>query len=178
MIAKAILGFPFGLAVGFMFYFCVIDRLKLSAFLRFLLGSVVTLVMSMGYARSIKIRCIVWLIFPCFFGKSGRGILMTMAIGALLTGPISNTMDNFKESVRTVTCMTELMINITIKRFELTGKPIFNIVRGFVVIPLRRAAFILLVLVQNIFTGFNKDWFWSVIYPKKPINSLFFSKRI
>ena len=138
MIAKAILGFPFGLAVGFMFYFCVIDRLKLSAFLRFLLGSVVTLVMSMGYARSIKIRCIVWLIFPCFFGKSGRGILMTMAIGALLTGPISNTMDNFKESVRTVTCMTELMINITIKRFELTGKPIFNIVRGFVVNPQKK----------------------------------------
>ncbi|GAV02494.1 hypothetical protein RvY_13053-1 [Ramazzottius varieornatus] len=129
---KAILGFPFGVAVGVLFYYAMIDRLKLNTFFRFMMGTMMLIVMSMGYARSIKIRCVVWLIFPCFFGKSGRDILMTMAIGALLTGPVSNTMDNFKESVRTVTCMTELMINMTMVRFELTGKPIFSIVRNFV----------------------------------------------
>lgn len=93
---KAILGFPFGVAVGVLFYYAMIDRLKLSTFFRFMMGTMMLIVMSMGYARSIKIRCIVWLILPCFFGKSGRGILMTMAIGALLTGPVSNTMDNFR----------------------------------------------------------------------------------
>lgn len=98
-----------------------------------MMGAMVVTSLSLGYARSIKVRCIVWLIFPCFFGKSGRTILLTMALGALLNGPISNTMGNFKESVRTVTCMTEMMINMTLTRFELTGKPIFNIVKGFVV---------------------------------------------
>lgn len=130
---KAILGFPLGIALGLMFYFCVIDRLHLPGFLRFMMGSMLITTLALGYARSIKMRCMVWLIFPCFFGKTGRGILLTMAVGALLTGPVSNTMGNFRESVRSVTCMTEMMINITLTRFELTGRPIFNIVKGFVV---------------------------------------------
>ncbi|XP_055336051.1 protein sneaky-like isoform X2 [Paramacrobiotus metropolitanus] len=129
---KALLGFPLGVGLGLLFYYAVVDRLNLPAFLRFMIGAMTVTTLALGYARSIRIRCLAWLIFPCFCGKSGRSVLMTMAVGALLTGPVSNTMSNFKESVRCVTCMTEMMINITLTRFELTGRPIFNIVKGFV----------------------------------------------
>ena len=50
------------------------------------LGALMGLGISTGFAMSVQIRCICFLLIPTFFGKAGRSYVGTFAISFLIAG--------------------------------------------------------------------------------------------
>lgn len=54
--------------------------------LRELVGGILGLALASGYAMSVQVRCISWLLIPTFFGKKGRSFVGAYAIMFLISG--------------------------------------------------------------------------------------------
>ncbi|XP_078666765.1 E3 ubiquitin-protein ligase DCST1-like isoform X2 [Branchiostoma floridae x Branchiostoma belcheri] len=106
---KFLLGLVFGAFLGLAFYIGVVERMTFeNEERRFQFGGAVALLMSLGYAFSVQVRCTLILVIPLFCGKHGRRIINAYAITLLLTGPMANMLTNAKESSRSITCSSAL----------------------------------------------------------------------
>ncbi|KAL3876418.1 hypothetical protein ACJMK2_034267 [Sinanodonta woodiana] len=123
-ILKMCLGFPFGALVAYVLYSILIQPIQLGKETRELIGGVMGLVLASGYAMSVQVRCIVFLIVPTFFSKTGRSYIGTFAIAYLLSGPIQNIIENGQEVTRSLTCAAELAANQTRTRIEFRLAPV------------------------------------------------------
>ncbi|KAI8500799.1 DC-STAMP domain-containing protein 1 [Branchiostoma belcheri] len=84
---KFLLGLVFGAFLGLAFYIGVVERMTFeNEERRFQFGGAVALLMSLGYAFSVQVRCTLILVIPLFCGKHGRRIINAYAITLLLTG--------------------------------------------------------------------------------------------
>ena len=69
-------------------YYGVIRRLQLPEILDYTLGGSFMFAFAVGYALSVHVRCILLLVLPTFFGKSGRSYIGTFALAYLLAGEL------------------------------------------------------------------------------------------
>ncbi|XP_008549305.1 protein sneaky [Microplitis demolitor] len=129
-ITRAIVGFFFGFSLAVFFYVTVILDLGFQPYTTFALGSIIVTMMSVGCALSIQIRCICLLMIPSFLGRTGRGVLKTLVVAYLITGPIFNLTYNAKEIVRTFACTSELHYNLTKMRVNLMFEPLKQVMMG------------------------------------------------
>ncbi|XP_017773927.1 PREDICTED: DC-STAMP domain-containing protein 1 [Nicrophorus vespilloides] len=120
---KRTVGFFYGMLLGFMFYELILVDLDFTEFSSFVMGLIITLMLSFGIAFSTQIRCISMLAMPNFGGQAGRGVLKSLVFAYLLSGPVENLTINGKEVVRVFGCTTSLTFNLTKTRFELMFKP-------------------------------------------------------
>lgn len=129
---KLAFGMPVGFAFGLVYYHLIIDRMQLgSNYLRYMLGTIMTLGLAAGYGMSVHVRALTWLVIPNMFGRGGRTVLLTLTVSALINGPIAHIVTNLKESVRSVTCSAEVSMELAKKRFELMSKPIHEVLKDF-----------------------------------------------
>ncbi|XP_048751496.2 E3 ubiquitin-protein ligase DCST1-like [Ostrea edulis] len=128
---KTVLGFPMGIMIGFALYKAVLEPLSLPKDLRELVGGVLGLALASGYAMSVQVRCISWLLIPTFFGKKGRSFVGAYAIMFLISGPVHNIILNGREVVRSLVCATELAANHTAAKRELKSKPFSDGMKEF-----------------------------------------------
>ncbi|XP_065924882.1 E3 ubiquitin-protein ligase DCST1 [Magallana gigas] len=128
---KTVLGFPVGAFIAYMLYKAVLEPLALPKNLQELLGGVLGLGMASGYAMSVQVRCITWLLVPTFFGKKGRSFVAAYAIVFLITGPVHNIMINGQEVTRALVCATELAINHSTTKMDLKTRPIMSVAKDF-----------------------------------------------
>ncbi|CAH1251299.1 DCST1 [Branchiostoma lanceolatum] len=106
---KFLFGLVFGAFLGLLFYVGMVERMTFpDEEMRYQFGGSVALLMSLGYALSVQVRCTLILVIPLFFGKHGRRIINAYAITFLLTGPMANMLANAKESSRSISCSSEL----------------------------------------------------------------------
>ena len=70
-------------------YKAVIEPLSLPPNLREIVGAFLGLGLASGYAMSIQVRCITWLLVPTFFGKKGRSFVAAYAIIFLIAGEMT-----------------------------------------------------------------------------------------
>ena len=68
------------------FYMLVLRRLELPPKLDLILGLTFMGTFAVGFAFSVQARCMVLLILPTFFGRSGRSYIGTFALSLLLSG--------------------------------------------------------------------------------------------
>lgn len=93
---KALFGLPIGLGFGFLIHALVVDRLRLGEFVSSLALGFLAGGCAFGYARTVKFRAFLWLALPAAAGKSGRSVLLAVALGAALEGPAETTVYNLK----------------------------------------------------------------------------------
>ncbi|KAL6265156.1 hypothetical protein P5V15_005242 [Pogonomyrmex californicus] len=121
--ARAFIGFLFGFVAGVLLYEGIIVDLQFDTYTSIFLGAFLVVVLSIGCASSIQIRCICLLTIPTFLGRAGRIVLRALILGYLIAGPVFNVTYNGKEVVRTFACTTQLTYNLTKTRFDLMFKP-------------------------------------------------------
>ena len=91
--------FNYWFVIHSVLYKAVIEPLSLPPNLREIVGAFLGLGLASGYAMSIQVRCITWLLVPTFFGKKGRSFVAAYAIIFLIAGErfflINNTVRIF-----------------------------------------------------------------------------------
>ncbi|KAK5645220.1 hypothetical protein RI129_006520 [Pyrocoelia pectoralis] len=120
---KRAAGFICGLMLGLAFYELILVDLNFTENAAFIVGGIITLMLSTGIALSSQIRCITLLSFPTFSGRAGRGVLKAMVLAYIISGPIQNLSNNGYEVVRVFSCTTSLTFNLTKTKYELMFKP-------------------------------------------------------
>ncbi|XP_044013553.1 protein sneaky, partial [Aphidius gifuensis] len=120
---RSLFGFFLGLILSIIFYITIIIDLEFDKYTTLVLGGIVIIMLSIGCASSIQVRCISILTIPVFFGRAGRAMLKALVLGYVIAGPIFNLTYNGKEVVRTFACSTQLTYNLTKTRFDLMFKP-------------------------------------------------------
>ncbi|KZC06683.1 PREDICTED: DC-STAMP domain-containing protein 1-like [Dufourea novaeangliae] len=121
--SRAFVGFLFGLSLAIILYEFVIVDLHFDKYTSFALCIIICVMLSVGCASSIQIRCVCALTIPAFFGRSGRSVLRALVFGYVIAGPLFNMVYNAKEVVRTFACTSQLTYNLTKTRFDLMFKP-------------------------------------------------------
>ncbi|KAK6622114.1 hypothetical protein RUM44_001921 [Polyplax serrata] len=106
-ILKSILGFLGGILltyICFMFFvFSLNFTLKRATYICIGLG----VILSLGLAFSVKIRCTVFLCIPQLFSKRGRQALLAYAFILALSGPAKNTLHNVEVMSESLACGQE-----------------------------------------------------------------------
>ncbi|XP_046493019.1 protein sneaky [Neodiprion pinetum] len=128
--SRAAIGFLLGVTLGVLFYELVIVDLEFSPYTTLALGAVVIVMLAVGCASSIQVRCISLLTIPVFCGRAGRSVLKAMVLAYVIAGPIFNLTYNGKEVVRTFACTTQLTYNLTKTRLDLMLKPFQQAIFG------------------------------------------------
>ncbi|XP_012231524.1 protein sneaky [Linepithema humile] len=121
--ARTFIGFLFGLVAAVVLYEGIIVDLQFDAYTSISLGAILVVMLSIGCASSIQVRCICLLTIPTFLGRSGRNVLRALVLGYVIAGPIFNLTYNGKEVVRTFACTTQLTYNLSKTRYDLMFKP-------------------------------------------------------
>ncbi|CAK9814408.1 Protein sneaky [Anthophora quadrimaculata] len=121
--ARAFIGFFLGFLMGVIFYVYIIVDLQFDPYVTVSLGGIVIVMLSIGCASSIQVRCICLLTIPAFFGRAGRSMLRALIFGYIIAGPLFNLLYNAKEVVRTFSCTSQLTYNLTKTRFDLMFSP-------------------------------------------------------
>ncbi|KOC61897.1 DC-STAMP domain-containing protein 1 [Habropoda laboriosa] len=120
---RAFVGFFLGFFMGVIFYEYIIVDLQFDPYVTACLGGVVIIMLSIGCASSIQVRCVCILTIPAFFGRAGRSMLRALIFGYIIAGPLFNLVYNAKEVVRTFSCTSQLTYNLTKTRFDLMFGP-------------------------------------------------------
>ena len=82
-------GFNYKTAIVLYFtglYNLVVKPMSLPKETREFIGALMGLGISTGFALSVQVRCVCFLLIPTFFGKSGRSYIGTFAIAFLIAG--------------------------------------------------------------------------------------------
>ncbi|XP_077862066.1 E3 ubiquitin-protein ligase DCST1-like, partial [Saccoglossus kowalevskii] len=122
-VVKALLGFCFGAGVGAALYYIILIRLPFTEKEKVYLGGTIGLLLSIGFAFSVQVRCTVVLVTPYLFSRYGRNILTTMTMTLLITGPVANIFHNAEELSRSISCTAALAHNNSELLFELMHQP-------------------------------------------------------
>ncbi|XP_003700230.1 protein sneaky [Megachile rotundata] len=121
--ARAFVGFLLGFFMAVLLYEGIIVDLGFDRYTSLSLGAIVVVMLSVGCAASIQVRCVCLLTVPAFFGRSGRSMLRALVLAYIIAGPLFNLMYNAKEVMRTFACTSQLTYNLTKTRFDLMFKP-------------------------------------------------------
>ncbi|XP_021181173.3 protein sneaky [Helicoverpa armigera] len=112
-----------GFLLGQAYYYYLLKRIPFPNNTGFKLSLVISLLLGIGNAISIQIRCICLLIFPMYCGKAGRGVLKAVVLTYVVAGPITNMGLNAREVVRVFACSTQLSFNLTKERYSVMAGP-------------------------------------------------------
>ncbi|KAI4492143.1 hypothetical protein M0802_010040 [Mischocyttarus mexicanus] len=124
--SRTFIGFIMGFILGVIFYRTIIFQLRFDRYSTVYLGSIIIIILSIGCATSIQIRCICILTFPAFFGRAGRTVLRALVLGYIIAGPIFNLTYNAKEVIRSFACTAKLTHNLTKTRADLIFEPFYR----------------------------------------------------
>ena len=76
---------------------------------------------------SKHVRCICFLVPPSIFAKRGRSVLLSLAAGLLLTGPVNTIRENILGITNAITCMYQQVKSIADQYVEEYNKVRFDI---------------------------------------------------
>ncbi|XP_023224909.1 E3 ubiquitin-protein ligase DCST1-like isoform X1 [Centruroides sculpturatus] len=130
-VVKTAFHFPIGVLFALGLHYGIIQYLELEEFVMQVLSLTLGFCLTLGYALSVQIRCMCWLVLPTIFGKSGRAYLVSLAITHVIDGPFDNVLYNTNESVRVMGCITSLAFNHSIERSRLMFRPIKQMANEF-----------------------------------------------
>ncbi|XP_055955232.1 E3 ubiquitin-protein ligase DCST1 [Patella vulgata] len=121
---KSMICFPIGCVIALVFYYSVIVPIRLQEDTKRVVGALLGISLAVGFGISTQVRCIITLVIPIFFGKSGRSYVAAFAVVYLIGGPVANLMNNAQEVTGSLSCITELLANHTASKWELRLKPL------------------------------------------------------
>lgn len=124
MILLGLCGFVYGLLLLTFIQYSF--KINLSPSQSFVLHVSVAIFFAIFCSLSLHFRCILLLSILEGCGKAGRIIVKVSVIFLILTGSISNIVENSKEIARVFSCSTFLTYNLTKTKFDLMFKPFFH----------------------------------------------------
>ncbi|XP_063227560.1 protein sneaky-like isoform X2 [Bacillus rossius redtenbacheri] len=104
-------------------HYMVIVDLQFSPLVRLGLGTLICLLIGLGNALSIQVRCLTLLTVPSLCGSTGRAVLKAAVLSMLVSGPINNMAANGREVARVFCCSVSLTFNLTKNRFDMMFRP-------------------------------------------------------
>ncbi|XP_068620626.1 protein sneaky-like [Battus philenor] len=121
---KTPLFFLGGFALGQLYYIYFLKDIELPCNIVKTVSLFISIILGIGNASSVQMRCISLLTLPMYCGKPGRGVLKAVVLTYVIAGPITNMGYNAKEVVRVFACSTQLSYNLSEIRYKLMAKPI------------------------------------------------------
>lgn len=106
---KAVFGTLSGLLTGVIFQLILRWTFGYTYLQAGIITVVYTVIACIGLALSSLCRCIMAVLVPNFFTGKGRAILLSIIFGVMLSGPIANITNNFKESGNSLSCSIDLI---------------------------------------------------------------------
>lgn len=103
-IKRTALGFFGGVFLSYLIFFAMIMQLNYSLLVATWLGSIVSIVLTLGLAFSERIQCITLLTLPQLFSKRGRSMLIAYVFLIALSGPVANTAKNTEILSASLSC--------------------------------------------------------------------------
>ncbi|XP_031765833.2 protein sneaky [Galleria mellonella] len=128
---KCFLSFIGGLFLAQLYYFYMLKTIPFPYYIDICLFFIISILLGIGNAISIQLRCISLLVLPMYCGKPGRGVLKAVVLTYVVAGPITNMGLNAKEVVRVFSCSTQLSYNLSRTKHDLVSKPIRKTIIGF-----------------------------------------------
>jgi hypothetical protein len=123
-ISMGICGFVYGLLLFKFIQFSF--KINLSFVESLLLHVLPALVVGILCSSSLRFRCILVLSLLEGCAKAGRNVLKVLVLFLILTGSITNIVENSKEVGRVFSCTTALTYNLSKTKFELIMKPVLS----------------------------------------------------
>ncbi|CAK1584300.1 unnamed protein product [Parnassius mnemosyne] len=121
---KKLLSFAGGFGLGQLYYVFFLKDIHLPHKTGEFVSIIISILLGIGNAVSIQLRCISLLMFPMYCGKPGRGVLKAVVLTYVVAGPITNMGLNAKEIVRVFACSAQLSHNLSEIRYKFMSKPI------------------------------------------------------
>ncbi|XP_064624473.1 DC-STAMP domain-containing protein 2-like [Lineus longissimus] len=127
-ILKHVLGFFFGLVMSTLFFFLMIYQLEYPWTVATPIAAVTGLILSIGMAFIMQVRCVVFLMLPQLFSSRGRAFLTTYIFVLVLGGPAKNFAHNVQVISASVTCGQSEIYNGTKEVVDAALSPVYNII--------------------------------------------------
>ncbi|CAG5866038.1 unnamed protein product [Menidia menidia] len=83
-----------------------------------------------GMGLSAGVRATVTVMLPSMCSGHGRKLLLLLFASALLTGPLSNTLENTKRAASSLLCGAELAANQTQELMQKAATPLFSVLEN------------------------------------------------
>lgn len=110
---KAVFGVFSGIMIGGLIYVLLVYSFDYSHLVAGIMVALITILMCVALALWSACRCVMALVFPNFFTSKGRGVMMSIILSLLLSGPIQNITDNSRETGSSMACIAEVVANQT-----------------------------------------------------------------
>ncbi|KAM6309485.1 DC-STAMP domain-containing protein 2 [Podargus strigoides] len=83
--------------------------------------------LGLGMAFSLKTRVTVLLSLPHIFTREGKTLMLMLALGMAVQGPLTNILQNFSRAAESLSCGAELALNQTAERLQRAQEPLLNV---------------------------------------------------
>ncbi|CAK9819578.1 DC-STAMP domain-containing protein 2, partial [Anthophora quadrimaculata] len=124
-VAKSLLGFVGGVFLTYIFFIFFVFQLKFKLSSATFLCTVIGMILTLGLAFSLQVRCVVFLLLPQFFSKRGRQALMAYAFILAITGPVKNTVHNTAVLSESLSCAQEQLKEAVKSIIDLAKQPFY-----------------------------------------------------
>ncbi|KAK7484477.1 hypothetical protein BaRGS_00024233 [Batillaria attramentaria] len=123
-VMKNILGFIAGMGLSLLLYAWLCLHKDYPPLYAAVFGIIGGVILTLGMAFSLSVRCLVFLTLPQMFSKKGRNFLLMYAAVLVFTYPVANFNTNMQVMANSATCGQELMINETMKLVQFATDPL------------------------------------------------------
>ncbi|XP_067118589.1 DC-STAMP domain-containing protein 2-like [Centruroides vittatus] len=110
---KGFVGMLISIGMIILFYMYFVYLINVSPFTTMLFCTVMGFIITLGAAFSVRIRCVVLLMLPQLFSRSGRNALLAFAYLLVLSGPMKNVIKNTDVLAGSIACGQEAVANQT-----------------------------------------------------------------
>ncbi|XP_076241492.1 DC-STAMP domain-containing protein 2-like [Calliopsis andreniformis] len=124
-VAKSFFGFFGGILLTYIFFVFFVLQLKFKLSSATFLCTIIGIILTLGLAFSLRVRCVVLLLLPQFFSKRGRQALVAYAFILALTGPVKNILHNTSVLSESLTCTQEQLKEAVKTVVDLAKQPFY-----------------------------------------------------
>ncbi|XP_053614954.1 protein sneaky-like [Plodia interpunctella] len=118
------ISFVGGICLAQLYCYFFLKKIPLPQFVSIALCMGLNLLIGVGNACAIQLRCISLLSLAMYCGKPGRGVMKAVILTYVVAGPITNMCKNAREVVRVFACTTRLSYNLSQTKHSLLAKPV------------------------------------------------------
>ncbi|EEB18012.1 conserved hypothetical protein [Pediculus humanus corporis] len=122
-LSKSVLGFIGGIFLTYACFMFLVFSLNFTLDRATFICMCLSVILSLGLAFSVKIRCTVFLCIPQLFSKRGRQALLAYAFILALSGPAKNTLHNVEVMSESLACGQEQVKQTENELLKFVRKP-------------------------------------------------------
>ncbi|XP_063217826.1 DC-STAMP domain-containing protein 2-like isoform X2 [Bacillus rossius redtenbacheri] len=126
-IIKSVFGFLGGVVLTYLIFTFLVIQYHYSVTAATALCTIFALLLTLGLAFSLRVRCFVFLLLPQLFSSRGRQALMAYTLILAISGPGRNTINNMNILSESMTCTVEELKHALMQILDAIKRPFIMI---------------------------------------------------